>query len=292
MTYIPDTFNISRFFADTVTGPYNQDISMLLVGKKGTGKSLASLALARMTAGEIAKRLGGKWQDYFSMDNVAIIDPERASELIISQKMHNVYLYDDIGLGWNARNFQSVENKDKNDIFQINRVDRTVQIFSVPNQFLLDKVPRSLVSHYAEMDRTRRGFKSGFSLMKFFEPVTLFREGGKQIQPYVSTRGQKYVQIVIPTPPLDLVRAYNNERAKVTRRIREMKKQAVADAAEAKQSGGIRTKKREEIISKIDEADFLINSKGVLKTEALNIVGIPHSTYNKYKSQSRIQPSI
>lgn len=282
------TFNISKFFADTVCGPFNQDISMLLVGKKGTGKSLASLSLARLTASEIAKRRGGTWHDYFSMKNVAIIDPERASDLIINQEMHQVYLYDDIGLGWNARNFASTENKDKNDIFQINRVDRTCQIFSVPNQFLLDKVPRSLVSHYAEMDRTKRGFKSGFSLMKFFEPVTLFREG-KQIQPYVSTKGQKFVQIVIPSPPMDLVTEYNRERSRVTRLIREMKKQDKQEAADIISAGGKKAKKRDQVISKVEEVAYLV-SQGTPYTKACNIIGISSTTYVKYKDHCRLTP--
>lgn len=144
---------------------------------------------------------GGTWSDYFGMENVAIVDPLRAVEVITNAQKNNVYIYDDIGVGWNARDFAKEDNKSKNDIFQINRVDNTVQMFSVPNQFLLDKVPRSLVSHYGEMDQ--QFFKFGFTTLKLFEPRTLFREG-KQLQPYLFVNRQKFIKYVIPAPPDEL----------------------------------------------------------------------------------------
>ncbi|RPJ53951.1 MAG: hypothetical protein EHJ95_01190, partial [Methanobacteriota archaeon] len=185
--------NLAKFIASTITGPFNQDISFMLVGKKGTGKSKASLSISCMVAYEVACAIDNdpkKWKDYFNIDLVAIIDPIAAADLIVLPGKYLCKLYDDIGLGWNSRDFAKQDNKDKNDIFQINRVDNTFQTFALPNQFLIDKVPRSLVSHYGEMDRSRKGFTRGFSLMKFFEPITLFREG-KQITPYLSTAGQK-----------------------------------------------------------------------------------------------------
>jgi len=229
---------LSRYFAEIVCGEYNQDVSFLLVGKKGQGKSYAQLSIAYHTANAIAELQGGKWSDYFGMENIAIVDPVRAVEVIASAKKNNVYIYDDIGIGWNARDFAKEDNKNKNDIFQINRVDNTVQMFSVPNQFLLDKVPRSLVSHYGEMDQ--QFFRFGFTTMKLFEPRTLFREG-KQLQPYLYLNRQKFVKYVIPAPPAALTKLYDKERARITKEIIQQKKERMlGDEGRSSSPGGRR----------------------------------------------------
>lgn len=200
-----------EFFVNEITGPYDQDISFLLVGNKGRGKSLAALSISFYTACELAERLGGRWQDYFNPDtNMAIILEEEANNVMRIQKKYQCKDYDDIGIGWGARNWQNQDNKDKNDVFQINRTDNTLQIFSVPNQFLLDKVPRSLVSHYGEM--AQQFFAHGFTTIKIFEPETLFREG-KIIQPYLNVERSKYVLFRIPKPPDDLIEYYKKRRA-------------------------------------------------------------------------------
>ena len=199
-----------EFFVNEITGPYDQDISFLLVGNKGRGKSLAALSISFYTACELAERLGGKWTEYFNPEtNLAIILEDEANKVMGIQKKYQCKDYDDIGIGWGARNWQDQDNKDKNDVFQINRTDNTLQIFSVPNQFLLDKVPRSLVSHYGEM--AQQFFAHGFTTIKIFEPETLFREG-KIIQPYLNVERSKYVLFRIPKPPDDLVEYYKKRR--------------------------------------------------------------------------------
>jgi hypothetical protein len=140
---------------------------------------------------------------------MAVILESEANALMAIQDRYQVKNYDDIGIGWGARNWQDKDNKDKNDVFQINRTDSTIQVFSVPNQFLLDKVPRSLVSHYAEMDQ--QFFEHGFTTIKMFKPQTLFREG-KIIQPYLHMDRTKYVLFRVPKPPQDLIDFYQAKR--------------------------------------------------------------------------------
>jgi hypothetical protein len=197
-------------FVDEITGPYDQDISLLLVGNKGRGKSLCGVSLCYFAACELAERKGGKWQDYFDpVRNLAIILEAEATALMGIQDKYQCKNYDDIGIGWSARGWQREGNLEKNDVFQINRTDSTIQVFSVPNQFLLDKVPRSLVSHYAEMDQ--QFFEHGFTTIKMFKPETLFREG-KIIQPYLAMDRTKYVLFRIPKPPRDLTEFYQKRR--------------------------------------------------------------------------------
>lgn len=210
-----------EFFVNEITGPYDQDISFLLVGNKGRGKSLCALSMAFYTACELAERFGGKWTDYFDPDtNMAIILEDEANKVMAIQEKYQVKNYDDIGIGWGARDWQHKDNKDKNDVFQINRTDNTLQLFSVPNQFLLDKVPRSLVSHYGEM--AQQFYAHGFTTVKIFEPETLFREG-KIIQPYLNIDRTKYVLFRIPKPPDDLV-DYYKKRRKINKSIATKKR--------------------------------------------------------------------
>lgn len=213
---------LSNRFAKTITGPYKQDIAMLLQGQKGSGKSYASLRIAYNTARRIAEIRDGDWRDwpeYFNMEeNVAIIDPVRASEMIGNAKLYNIYLFDDIGVGWNARAFASRENRAKNDIFQINRVSQTFQILSMPNQFLLDKVPRMLCNYVAEMDGSN--FRYGLSTMKIFKAKTIFRLNNLRVTPHlVASSGEKIVKHVISAPPKFLSEEYDRIRKETTERI-------------------------------------------------------------------------
>ena len=60
--------SLSTFFAQTATNEFNQDISLLLVGRKGSGKSYTSLSIAYNTAKKIALIIDGdeaNWPKYF-----------------------------------------------------------------------------------------------------------------------------------------------------------------------------------------------------------------------------------
>lgn len=276
--------SLSVFFAQTVTGAYNQDISFLMVGKKGTGKSYSQLSIAYHTACEIAEIVGGRWDDYFNIEtNVAIIDPVRANEVMGMQDKYAVKMYDDIGVGWGARDWQKDENKAKNDIFQINRVDNQVQMFSVPNQFLLDKVPRSLVSHYAET--YQQFFKKGFVTIKLFEPQTLFRQS-KIIQPYLVVNRNKFVLYAIPAPPKELTKQYNVLRQEVTRQIVQMRREMVAEkleqqAAPKKESG---TEIRERVRLAIID---MMQNETLTKADVCEHHNVSLSQYQRYAASER-----
>lgn len=272
--------SLSRYFCGIVTSPYKQDVSALLVGNKGTGKSYASLSIAYNTSIKIAEVLGGKPNDYFNIDHVACVDPTQANEMMTRCEKNCCYLYDDIGVGWSARDWQSRSSKDKNNIFQINRIAQTLQIFSVPNQFLLDKVPRSLVSHYMETDR--QFFKQGFITLKVFKPVTLFR-AGKIIQPLLSTVDTKYVLYTIEKPPDYLTVEYDLLREKVTRSLianggtpDEPVKEARENLAEK------RKRQKEERMREVVPKVLELIKAGVPQWKALKDVGIPATTWRSW----------
>lgn len=224
-----DSSHLVETFARAVTSPHNQDVAMLLEGDKGSGKSYSSIRIAFNTARRIAdirERDPDNWYDYFTMDNVAVIDPNRAFEIMGHAKKYNVYVYDDIGVGWNARSFTSKENKSKNDIFQVNRIARTCQIMSLPNQFLIDKVPRMLCNYVAEMDS--RFFQHELTTMRVFKPKTVFRLGNKRMTPTLLMGGSKVVRYIIEKPPQRLADEYDRIREEATKLIMEDRCEEVA----------------------------------------------------------------
>jgi hypothetical protein len=274
--------SLSKFFAETVTGPDDQDISFLIVGRKGSGKSFADLSIAYSTACEIAEIMGGHWSDYYDLEaNTAIIDPERANEIMGHQDRYAVKIYDDIGVGWGARDWQKDANKAKNDVFQINRVDNQVQLFSVPNQFLLDKVPRSLVSHYGETHM--QFFRKGFITIKVFEPQTMFRES-KIIQPYLVVNRNKFVMYAIPKPPAELAKRYKVMRREVTGRIVQMRKEKIAEDLGA----GKKVREAGDVVrERVRNAITDMNEKDIPKAQALQMHNISLSQYQRYAAVER-----
>lgn len=211
--------SISSYMVDIVTSSFDQDISCLFVGNKGTGKSSTVLSICYHAAVKIAawyneksNNADHKWQEFYNLEELtACILEKDANRLMGIQRPHVIKNYDDIGIGWGARNWRDEDNIQKNDIFQINRTDSAIQFFSIPNQFLLDKVPRSLVSHYVEMDG--KFFELGYTTIKLFKPKTMFREG-KIINPFLLVDRNKFVNYLIPKPPHDLWQAYKELRSK------------------------------------------------------------------------------
>jgi len=206
--------SISQYWTDIVTGPYDQDVSALFVGPKGAGKSASVLSICYHCAHKIAAWVndGSQWDDYYNLHELtACILEDESTRLMNIQRKYVVKNFDDIGIGWGARNWRDEDNVQKNDIFQINRTDNAVQCFSVPNQFLLDKVPRSLVSHYVEMDQ--KMFELGYTTIKLFKPKTMFREA-KIINPFLVVNRNKFVNYLIPAPPHDLWMEYKKLRSK------------------------------------------------------------------------------
>ena len=296
----PDNDYLANRFASTITGPYKQDIAMVLQGQKGSGKSYASLRIAYNTARRVAEIRDGDWREwprYFSMENVAIIDPDRASSIIAHAKPYNIYIFDDIGVGWNSRAFASKENRDKNDIFQINRVAQTIQILSMPNQFLLDKVPRMLCNYLAEMDST--SFSKGLSTMKVFRAKTVFRLDNLRINPHlVATTGEKIVKHVIVRPPKFLAEQYDKIRQETTQRIIAARAQSGEEEEPERKSRRPGNKiPQEEVLdhlTKVRELMYLgMNESEAVKAVASSAegkaLGFSRTRYNNLKYAGRFE---
>ncbi len=79
---------IAGEIARAITSPYNQHITLLMVGQPGSGKSWAAMDLAYQAAYAVSQIIDGKhapngmWQKYFSLDHMAIVTLDRVTNLL------------------------------------------------------------------------------------------------------------------------------------------------------------------------------------------------------------------
>lgn len=183
-----------------------------MVGDKGTGKSYWALATAMWTAAYIAGILQkGTWSDYFTIDNVAVIDRARILELAGNAKPYNVYVFDDVGVGWDARDFGKETNKFLNHVFEICRIRRNVLIITVPQQFMIDKVPRNTSLYNGVMKERLFDYDPPMSVAAMYKRHFELH-ANKMLNPYVAMGKMKLTRIVTQRPAYSLTEEYDRVR--------------------------------------------------------------------------------
>ena len=223
--------SLAEIFAARITGKHKKDVLMLLVGERGSGKSYTLLQLATRCAEETSKRIGGTPEDYFTFENVAVIQDEDLEERMMNLKRFNVYILDDAGVGWDSRAFATTMNRRLNHILQTCRTDNCILLISVIDPFTIDKVPRTMVRYYAEIAEQLHDY--GMNLVKVFRNKRLYREG-KNITPHLKfgtrSTAKRWISIA---PPDELMAAYDKVRDENAKKIREQMK--MIDAAPCEQ---------------------------------------------------------
>ena len=214
------TKSYSRQIAETITSEFNQSYSLLMQGRTGGGKSFAALRIAYNVSVEVAKIVGGKPQDYFSIDSVAIITMQEIKRVLGSMKRYGIYIADDIGVGLNARKWQSQINLAFNDIFSTFRTENSFLICTVPDSFLMDKVPRRLVHAMAESEMSV--FEKNITIFKLFEIKQKPRQE-KTFFVYPRHAGKQYVRLAVRKPPQELIEPYEKKRREIARLLKEEK---------------------------------------------------------------------
>lgn len=238
---------LARIWAERICNS-NKDVKLFLVGAQGSGKSRSSLHLGIRAGEEIAKIKGGTWEDYFPRDlsQVFVGDPESHADALKHIKKNHIYILDDAGVSINARNFMTNYNKSLNDIFQTVRTDNAIIIINAPDNFLIDNVPRSIVSHYGEVSESQHA--DGYNFIKIFKMERKFREGKTHYHHYQFGNDQ-VIRWRFRDIPEDMGAAYEKLRDAATQRIKSHAgedREAVAKEA--------RMSKRQERAQKMEEA--------------------------------------
>jgi hypothetical protein len=194
-----------------VASKHNQHAIVMIVGKTGEGKSRAGLYIGYKVAVYLAKRLGGKWQDYFNSENIAVMTTEEVIRVMKANSPKKVIILDDIGAAWNSRDWNSKGNKILNRIVMTFRNKNNLLILTLPDSFILDKVPRNLLHYHVEM--FKQEYDDGFSIYKLFRVLRRYRTG-KTYFVHPRLNGVKYVAGAIDDSeiPQELIDEYEARR--------------------------------------------------------------------------------
>jgi len=269
--------------ARRVTSKHNQDARIITVGMQGRGKSWLSLTLAYGIACEVAriqnrrKGVNTKWTDYFKLDNIVIMDDTKVREVLSDVKQYNIYLFDDIGIAWNAREAMSKGNKLLNDVFQVFRTENTVVMMSIISDFLIDKVPRNLVNYQIEMDMSL--FSQHWTFPKVFNVVSKPREHAPHYHYPRTKEGVAVVRFACPAPPEKLRTEYDVLRREAATKIRVERMKNEAEEAKRPKSGVKGVFPNEEKYKKVEQ----LIAAGLSQRKACKIMECDSAAYRKWR---------
>ena len=214
------TLSFAEVVCDKICSGHNQHIIMMIEGKTGDGKSNAALDLGYNVSLLMADRLGGVPEDYFTIDNIAILTGEEVIRIAKSIKQHGIYVLDDVGAeGLNARNWQSDINEVMTKILQTFRTKENLLIMTVPDRGFVDKIARNLLHYKVVM--AQKWFSRGITLGRLATVRKQYnKDDGKNIFPYIRHKGKIYNYTYFGLAPKRLRDEYEDRRHKIEEEMR------------------------------------------------------------------------
>lgn len=126
------------------------DTTIVAYGDKGTGKSEVCLYLAEKGSDRLAKILGGKPEDYFTIDNVRSVDKKGTLKMFSRHQLidnpNQFLIIDDASIAANARQYYSEENQRLNSILTVSRIYRHCVFINTIASNLIDSVLRQFAN--------------------------------------------------------------------------------------------------------------------------------------------------
>jgi hypothetical protein len=257
---------------------------LLIEGKTGDGKSNAALELSYNVSLLMAERLGGKPEDYFTIDNIAILTGEEVIRIAKSIKQHGIYVLDDVGAeGLSARNWQSDINEVMTKILQTFRTKENLLIMTVPDRGFVDKIARNLL-HY-KIVMAQKWFSRGITLGRLTTVRKMYnKDDGKNIFPYVRHKGVAYNYAYFGLAPLWLRDEYEDRRHKIEETMRKNSIEEFIENIEQKSEGKNSGNKESEMFQKVSNVISMIDG-GKSKKSACTEIGIDPKTFNTWKQK-------
>ena len=290
-----DPPSLARIFARRLCGRFNKDIKLFIVGPQGSGKSRSAMHLGIRVGEEEAKILGGKWEDFFPRDlsHVFIGDPAAHADALKHIKKHGIYILDDAGVSINARNFMTAYNKSLNDIFQTVRTDNALIIINAPDTFLIDNVPRNIVSHFGEVSESQHAM--GINFIKIFKMERKFRTGETHYHNY-QFGSNMIVRWRFRDIPEDMALAYEKRRDEATQRIKlnagqDRRKRPAIEIEEPRRKHHLILGQEQDMMEYADAIQPIMNLGGNKKdlAEALFQAGVPKSKAKNWANSKTIR---
>ena len=202
---------LAETWGEKLVSSNKQHIIALFEGPTGYGKSYAAIYLAWSVSVYLADTRGGVPEDYFTIDNVAIITPDEVLRVAKDMKLHGIYILDDIGVGLSSRKWNQKSNEVINNILMTFRTLNNLLVMTVPNKSMIDKNARRLTHNKIVM--TSQLFKHGLTFGKVSKVKYQYHKDNDQAYyPFYDVGGKFYNLVAFEMPPQHLIEEYDKRR--------------------------------------------------------------------------------
>lgn len=244
---------MANVFGHIITSGHNQNIILLIEAKPGRGKSYAAMDLAVWLSYKLQKKFGGEPWDYFNIGHMGIIMPDEVLRLASNVKQYGIYIYDDFGIAYSAREWHSEANKAMNGILETMRTKNNILIMTVPDATIIDKIGREILHFKIVMHQSM--FDLGVTLGKLTMEEKQYNTQSKKIlHPYLKTKTEIYNYAIFGKPPAELCAEYDARRLVQLKRLDERSintlKQKEEDALSSFGGDGKISKKQAAILNR------------------------------------------
>lgn len=203
---------LAEVFGSIISSGNNKNIICLVEAKPGQGKSWSAMRLACDCAVYLSEHLGGVPTDYFTIDNMGIIMPDKMVECIENMKKYQVVILDDIGMAYSGRKWQSKGNEAMNNMLQTMRTDNNIIIMTVPDADWIDKIGRNILHFKIVMQSPLHSM--GYSMGRITAVQKMYNSSSrKNIFPYLKLPDKIYNKVIFSKPDDDLTSEYERRRA-------------------------------------------------------------------------------
>ncbi|MCK9575348.1 MAG: hypothetical protein M0R51_05275 [Clostridia bacterium] len=224
-----ETITLAEIVADKICSGHNQHMIIFLEGKTGAGKSNAANRLCYDTSLLFAERMGGRPEDYYNVDHIAVMTMEEVFRVAKNMKKFGIYNLDDIGAeGMTARNWQSDVNEVMTKLLQTFRTKNNLLVMSSPSRDFVDKIARTLL-HY-KITMVKAWYDRGISLGKLSTVQKMYhKDGSNNIYPFVRHKGVVYNYTAFKLAPDHIRKPYEAKRDRLEEEMNSRSMQEAQD---------------------------------------------------------------
>ena len=230
---------LAEVFTDIIIKGKNQNVICLVEGKFGTGKSNATKFMACWCAVILANHFGGVPSDYFNIGHIAVMMPDEIFRVINVMRKpasrYHVYDFDDFGVGYSNRKWQSKPNEAMNNVMQTMRPNNNIVFMSVADADWIDIKGRNMLRFKIVMDKpiiSKRLEKIGKSvgMGRLTEVQKMYNSSSrKNIYPYLKACGKIYNRVIFSKIPNELEEVYELARKVQLKRLEALNVETVLD---------------------------------------------------------------
>ena len=280
-----------EFIADLTSGESKQDFTMVIDGKKGSGKSYSSAYIMGRYAIEMARRFNKKPEDFFTIKNCALLeDTEAITRLTNELGKYQGILIDDASTAVGSRNFLTENNKNFNMLLSTCRPKRWFILFNTPVNTHIDVQIRELVDVTATVHKSFHA--GGFNILKLYSTDVNTTGERKRVYKqrfhFFKKRFRYWVAFSpdILDPYREFTAVYDKERDGATLRLiaRIAKEQALAKNPILK-----RDAQRQEIFDKYGDVVKGMAEKGQSTKAIMRATGLSEYRINVMRGRLKLE---